>query len=82
MFIRFTPYCAGVWPGKVNLEWSAWEVWCMGRRVKVATVLGWFFSVNGFGHGAVPRLRVPQESTYLLFCGTHQHCCCIQSFLP
>lgn len=50
----------------------------MGRRVKVAMVLGWFFSVNCFGHVVVPWLRVPQEKVSLLFCGTHQHCCCAQ----
>lgn len=50
----------------------------MGRRVKAVMVLGCFFSVNCFDHVVVPWLRVPQESASLLFCGTHQHCCCVQ----
>lgn len=45
---------AGMWPGKINLEWSVWEVWCVGRRVKAAMVPGGFFSVNCFGHVVVP----------------------------
>lgn len=52
----------------------------MGKRINVAMVPDWFFSLNCFGHVVVPWLRVPQESTSLLFSGTQKRtqCCCVQ----